>query len=58
MSAVLQPGVKKKLKILLRPGESDRRPGLHWPKEIKKEPVQVVRVRLPPPLFSPLTPMH
>jgi inositol hexakisphosphate/diphosphoinositol-pentakisphosphate kinase len=41
----LMDGVKKKLKILLRPGESDRRPGLHWPKEIKKEPVQVVRVR-------------
>lgn len=43
----LMDGVKKKLKILLRPGESDRRPGLHWPKEIKKEPVQVVRVRTP-----------
>lgn len=36
-------GVKKKLKILLRPGESDRRPGLFWPKELKKEPVEVVR---------------
>lgn len=36
-------GVKKKLKILLRPGESERRPELHWPKDIKKEPVQVVR---------------
>lgn len=39
-------GVKKKLKILLRPGESERRPGLYWPKELKKEPVQVVRVRV------------
>ncbi|CED82972.1 actin cytoskeleton organization and biogenesis-related protein [Phaffia rhodozyma] len=39
----LMDGVKKKLKILLRPGESDRRPGLYWPKELKKEPVQVVR---------------
>ncbi len=35
---------KKKLKILLRPGESDKRPDLAWPKSFKKEPVEVVKV--------------
>ncbi|KAK4689515.1 inositol-hexakisphosphate/diphosphoinositol-pentakisphosphate 1-kinase, partial [Tremellales sp. Uapishka_1] len=34
---------KKKLKILLRPGESDKRPDLAWPKSFKKEPVEVVK---------------
>ncbi|RXK41207.1 cortical actin cytoskeleton protein asp1 [Tremella mesenterica] len=33
---------KKKLKILLRPGESEKRPDLAWPKGLKKEPVDVV----------------
>jgi hypothetical protein len=37
---------KKKLKILLRPGESEKRPDLAWPKSFKKEPVEVVAVRL------------
>jgi inositol hexakisphosphate/diphosphoinositol-pentakisphosphate kinase len=36
---------KKKLKILLRPGESEKRPDLAWPKSMKKEPVEVVKVR-------------
>ena len=36
--------VKKRLKILLRPGESEKRPELTWPKSMKKEPVEVVRV--------------
>jgi len=35
---------KKKLKILLRPGESEKRPDLAWPKSFKKEPVEVVAV--------------
>ncbi|KAJ9117698.1 hypothetical protein QFC24_006412 [Naganishia onofrii] len=35
--------VKKKLKILLRPGESEKRPELAWPKSLKKEPVEVVK---------------
>ena len=34
---------KKKLKILLRPGESEKRPDLAWPKSMKKEPVEVVK---------------
>ena len=29
--------------ILLRPGESDKRPDLAWEKSLKKEPVEVVR---------------
>ncbi|ORX38575.1 actin cytoskeleton organization and biogenesis-related protein [Kockovaella imperatae] len=33
---------KKQLKVLLRPGESERRPDLAWPKSFKREPVQVV----------------
>jgi len=36
--------VKKRLKILLRPGESEKRPELTWPKSMKKEPVEVVKV--------------
>jgi len=36
--------VKKRLKILLRPGEPERRPQLTWPKNFKKEPVEVVAV--------------
>ena len=36
--------VKKRLKILLRPGESERRPELAWPKD-EKEPAEVVKVR-------------
>jgi hypothetical protein len=38
--------VKKRLKILLRPGESEKRPELTWPKSLKKEPVEVVKVSL------------
>lgn len=34
---------KKSLKVLLRPGESEKRPELAWPKGLKKEPVEVVR---------------
>lgn len=36
---------KKKLKMLLRTGETERRPDLAWPKSFKKEPVEVVSVR-------------
>ena len=36
--------VKKRLKILLRPGESEKRPELIWPKSMNKEPVEVLRV--------------
>ncbi|KAL5641078.1 hypothetical protein ACGC1H_001527 [Rhizoctonia solani] len=39
----LTDDVKKRLKFLLRPGESERRPELTWPKGLKKEPVEVVR---------------
>ncbi|KAG8745708.1 hypothetical protein FRC10_007188 [Ceratobasidium sp. 414] len=39
----LMDDVKKRLKFLLRPGESERRPELTWPKGMKKEPVEVVR---------------
>lgn len=35
---------KKKLKMLLRTGETEKRPDLAWPKSMKKEPVEVVRV--------------
>lgn len=42
----LMDEVKKRLKILLRPGEPERRPQLTWPKNLKKEPVEVVKVRL------------
>ena len=42
----LMDDVKKRLKILLRPGESEKRPELTWPKSMKKEPVEVVKVRL------------
>lgn len=37
--------VKKRLKTLLRPGESEKRPELTWPKSMKKEPVEVVKVQ-------------
>jgi hypothetical protein len=40
----LMDEVKKRLKILLRPGEPERRPQLTWPKSLKKEPVEVVAV--------------
>lgn len=43
----LMDDVKKRLKILLRPGESEKRPDLTWPKSMKKEPVEVVKVRGP-----------
>lgn len=36
--------VKKRLKILLRPGESEKRPELIWPKSMNKEPVEVLKV--------------
>ncbi|KAI6047202.1 histidine phosphatase superfamily-domain-containing protein [Pisolithus marmoratus] len=39
----LMDDVKKRLKILLRPGEPEKRPGLTWPKSMKKEPVEVVK---------------
>jgi inositol-hexakisphosphate/diphosphoinositol-pentakisphosphate 1-kinase len=42
----LMDDVKKRLKILLRPGESEKRPELTWPKSMKKEPVEVVKVRV------------
>jgi hypothetical protein len=45
----LMDEVKKRLKILLRPGEPARRPQLTWPKSLKKEPVEVVGVRFPCP---------
>ncbi|KAL7419835.1 inositol hexakisphosphate and diphosphoinositol-pentakisphosphate kinase [Cryptotrichosporon argae] len=34
---------KKKLKILLRSGETEKRSDLAWPKSFKKEPVEVVK---------------
>jgi hypothetical protein len=37
---------KKRLKILLRPGEPEKRPELTWPKSMKKDPVEVVKVSL------------
>lgn len=42
----LMDDVKKRLKILLRPGEPEKRPDLTWPRSMKKEPVEVVKVRL------------
>lgn len=42
----LMDDVKKRLKILLRPGEPEKRPELTWPKSMKKEPVEVVSVRI------------
>ena len=39
----LMDDVKKRLKILLRPGEPEKRPELTW--RMKKEPVEVVKVR-------------
>jgi hypothetical protein len=41
----LMDDVKKRLKILLRPGESEKRPELIWPKSMNKEPVVVVKAR-------------
>lgn len=40
----LMDDVKKRLKNLLRPGESEKRPDLTWPKSMKKEPAEVVKV--------------
>jgi hypothetical protein len=40
----LMDDVKKRLKILLRPGEPEKRPELTWPRSLKKEPVEVVKV--------------
>ena len=39
----LMDDVKKRLKILLRPGESEKRPDLTWPKSMKKEPIEVLK---------------
>ncbi|KAI0005061.1 cortical actin cytoskeleton protein asp1 [Russula compacta] len=39
----LMDDVKKRLKILLRPGEPEKRPELIWPKSMNKEPVEVVK---------------
>jgi inositol-hexakisphosphate/diphosphoinositol-pentakisphosphate 1-kinase len=39
----LMDDVKKRLKILLRPGEPEKRPELVWPKSMNKEPVEVVK---------------
>jgi len=44
----LMDDVKKRLKILLRPGESEKRPDLTWPKSMKKEPVEVVKASSTP----------
>ncbi|KAI0036789.1 histidine phosphatase superfamily-domain-containing protein [Vararia minispora EC-137] len=38
----LMDDVKKRLKILLRPGEPEKRPELTWPKSLKREPVEEV----------------
>jgi hypothetical protein len=40
----LMDDVKKRLKILLRPGEPEKRPEWTWPKSMKREPVEVVKV--------------
>jgi inositol hexakisphosphate/diphosphoinositol-pentakisphosphate kinase len=42
----LMDDVKKRLKILLRPGEPEKRPEWTWPKSMNKEPVEVVKVCL------------
>ncbi|KAJ8523016.1 hypothetical protein ONZ45_g464 [Pleurotus djamor] len=39
----LMDDVKKRLKILLRPGEPEKRPELTWPKSMNREPVEVVK---------------
>jgi len=39
----LMDDVKKRLKILLRPGEQEKRPELTWPKSMNKEPVEVLK---------------
>lgn len=41
----LMDDVKKRLKILLRNGESQRRPELTWPQHMNAEPAVVVQVR-------------
>ena len=43
----LMDDVKKRLKILLRPGEPEKRPDLTWPRSMKKDPVDVVKVLIP-----------
>lgn len=48
----LMDDVKKRLKILLRPGEPDKRPELTWPRSMKREPVEVVKVHLPSLIFA------
>ena len=40
----LMDDVKKRLKILLRHGESEKRPELTWPKSMNAEPATVVTV--------------
>lgn len=52
----LTDDVKKRLKILLRPGEPEKRPELTWPKSMKKEPVEVVKVCRSKTMYS--MPMH
>ncbi len=42
----LMDDVKKQLKILLRPGEPERRPELAWPKAMNTEPAEVVGVSM------------
>jgi len=44
----LMDDVKKRLKTLLRPREAARRPQFTWPKNLKKEPVEVVAVSVGP----------
>ena len=44
--------VKKRLKILLRPGEPEKRPELTWPKSMGKEPVEVVKVTFEAKLYG------
>lgn len=44
------PLLLTRTQILLRPGESEKRPELAWPKSLKKEPVEVVKVRVCEPL--------
>ncbi|KAF8889267.1 histidine phosphatase superfamily-domain-containing protein [Infundibulicybe gibba] len=39
----LMDDVEERLKILLRPGEPEKRPELSWPESMGKEPVEVVK---------------
>ena len=48
----LMDDVKKRLKILLRPGEPEKRPELTWPKSMGKEPVDVVKVIFEAKLYT------